>query len=307
MVAPAVSGVLVPTAVAVAPPPRPLSRRDRAYLSRAAAEIRVRLKNAAGEMLAAGKLLCQVRRRVGAPGFDGWLRSGAAGVKRATAYRLMSVWKVFGGVAPSVLQNIARVSLYQLAQPDVPQSLREHVVEQAADGNRFSEADMLRLIEEERRERLGRQKRADPAKDYRGPQADPRPQHDPAAVHAADNWLALLATLKPGVTLHVGCTADMENGDREVSVTMLAPNQKPRTVVRSTLEDAVIEIGGLKRQKVCRACLKPKRLDEFSRLRDSKDGRNRTCLACERERVAAASDAEPRPRRAVVCGDRGYE
>lgn len=294
MVAPAVSGALVPTAVAATPPPVPLTRRDRAYLTKAAAGIRARLRNAAGDMLIAGKLLQQASRRIGRGTFVAWLKSGAAGVKVATAYRLMAVYKAFGGVAPQVLSNITRVSLYQLAQPDVPQSLREHVVEQAADGARYSEADVLQLIEEERRKRI------DPVKNYRGPQADPRPTHDPATAHAADNWLALMVTLKPGVTLHVGCTADAENGDREVSVTMLAPGERPRTVVRATLEDAVVELGGLKRMKICRACLRALRLDAFSRLRDSKDGRNRTCLACERERVAAASDLESRAKRCVT-------
>lgn len=294
MVAPVGRGTLVPATLAVSATPPPLTRRDRAYLTKAAAEIRARLRNAAGDMLVAGKLLHAASRRIGRGTFVAWLRSGAAGVKVATAYRLMAVYRAFGLVDPQVLANITRVSLYQLAQPDVPQSLREHVVEQAADGARYSEADVLQLIEEERR------KRTDPVKNYRGPTADPRPQHDPATAHAADNWLALLVTLKPGVTLHVGCTADAENGDKEVSVTMLAPGQKPRTVVRATLEDAVVELGGLKRLKVCRACLRALRLDEFSRLRDSKDGRNRTCLACERERVAAASDHEARAKKCVT-------
>lgn len=291
MVAPA--GTLVP-AHAVSDAPLPVRRQDRAYLSRTAAEIRGRLRNAAGDMLVAGKLLHQASRRIGRGTFVAWLKSGAAGVKPRTAYRLMSVWRAFGTVAPDVLRNITRVSLYQLAQPDVPQSLREHVVEQAQDGARFSEADILEVIEAERR------KRVDPVRNYRGPQAVDRPLVDPAAHAAADNWLALLVTMKPGVSLHIGCTADTENGDRQVSVTMLADGQLPRTVVCGNLEDAVVKLAGLKRMKVCRACLTPRRLDEFSRLKDSPDGRNRACLVCERERVAAATDPESRAKKCEV-------
>lgn len=299
MVAPAGRGTLVP-AHTVSDQPPPLKRRDRAYLTRTAADIRDHLTSAARDMLAAGRLLAQASRRIGRGTFVAWLRSGAAGVKVATAYRLMSVAKVFSGVPADVLRNIPRVSLYALAQDGVPQGVREYVVERAMDGERVSEAETLQLIEEHRRPVV-------PAKGYRAPPADPRAQADPASVHAADNWLSLLVTLKPGVTLHIDCTEDAENGDRAVNVTMLSPGARPRTVVRSTLEDAVTELGGLKRKKVCRSCLEAKLLEEFSRLRDSKDGRNRSCLACERERVAAANDPEARAKKAVTVSDRGYD
>lgn len=301
MVAPAGRGTLVPASTAVPAAPPPLKRRDRAYLARVAADVRGHLTSAAADMLAAGRVLLQASRRVGRDQITRWLLSGAAGVKRATAYRLMAVAKVFEGVPREVLGNIPRVSLYALAQDGVPQGVREYVLELAADGTRVTEAETLQLIEEHRKPSV-------PAKGYRGPAADPRAQVDPAAVHAADNWLALLVTLRPGVTLHVACTEDSENGDKAVSVTMLAPGQRPRTVVRPTLEEAVTEIGGLKRLKVCRACLEKKPLEDFSRLKDSKDGRNRSCLACERERVAnadAEARAESRAKRTVI-GDRGF-
>lgn len=264
----------------------PLSRKDRAYLSRTAAAIRVRLKNAAHGMMAAGTLLLAARRRLRHDGrFLAWLRSDhGPGIKKDTAYRLMRVAEAFGELPGDTLRNIPKGTLYVLAQPDVPQSLREFVVQEAKDGKTITQTEALQWIDEQR-------KPVEASKDYKAAPSPARPKEDPAAAHAADNWLALGVLLKPGVTLHVNHAADEENGEKTVSV-MVLENGKLRSTTRATLEDAVVELAGLKRMRVCRSCLEPKRLDEFSRLKDGPDGRNRACLMCERERVAEASRAK---------------
>lgn len=277
-----------PTAVALPGdvPAPPLPRRDRAYLSRAAAAIRVRLKNAATDMMAAGKLLLEVRARLRHNGrFVAWLRSDAGpGLKKDTAYRLMRVAEAFAALPRDVVRNIPKGTLYVLSQPEVPQSLREYVVQEVRDGKTVTQTDALRWIENHR-------KPVEAPRDYQAAPSPARPKEDPAAAHAADNWLALGVLLKPGVTVHVSHVADEENGETTVSV-MVLENGRVRSTTRATLEDAVVELAGLKRQRVCRVCLTPKRLDEFSRLKDGPDGRNRACLMCERERVAEATRAK---------------
>ncbi|MBN9522372.1 hypothetical protein J0H58_28275 [bacterium] len=264
----------------------PLNREDRAYLSRAASAIRGRLKSAAHNMIATGKLLLQARRRLRRDGrFVAWLQSNhGPGVTRMTAYRLMAVAEAFGGLPSGALRNIPKGTLYALSQAGVPQSLREFVVQEAKDGRTITQTEVLQWIEEQRKPVEG-------LKSYKAAPSPERPKADPAAAHAADNWLALGVLLQPGVMIHVNHAADEENGEKTVSVTVY-DTKGVRSTTRPTLEDAVVELAGLKRMRVCRACLEPKRLDEFSRLKGSPEERNRACLQCERERVAEAPRAK---------------
>jgi hypothetical protein len=279
----AADGTPAPTLALSASPP-PVRRRDRAYLTRTAEQIRGRLRVAARDIMAAGQLLLAAHRRIGRGTFLDWLRSDSGpGVTVPTAYRLMSVAKAFGGMAAAEVRQIPPGALYVLSQPAVPQSLREYVVEKVRDGKPITQTEALHLVENHR-------KPIETPRGYRAAPGVARPKEDAEATHAADNWLALLAILQPGTTFHVTHTADEENGERTVSVTVL-DGGRPRTVAHGTLEGAVVELAGLKRKRVCRTCKGLKRLDEFSRLKDGPGGRNRACLQCERDRVAEATRA----------------
>ncbi|WP_439623207.1 hypothetical protein [Gemmata sp.] len=110
-----------------------LAKPDRAWLHRAAAELRVRLRHSVQEVLAPGQVLARARKRLGRGRWEPWL-SAEAQVPRRTASRLLAVHKVFGAADPNVLKHVTPTALYALSEPGVPQSLREYAVEQARDG-----------------------------------------------------------------------------------------------------------------------------------------------------------------------------
>ncbi|WP_439623205.1 hypothetical protein [Gemmata sp.] len=126
----------------------------------------------------------------------------------------------------------------------------------------------------------------------------PPPAHvDADAVHAADNWPALVGLLRGGASVHLSEVRDAENGDPMVSGTAIAAVHPPggsqgrtvrKTATGKTLEVVVLELTGGCRVEKCRGrCGEVKPLDLYSRRVDSPDGRNHYCLACERNRVKA--------------------
>jgi hypothetical protein len=273
----------------------PISREDQKFLAEAAAEIRSRLQRAALDTMVVGRKLLEVHSRLRAQRrFRSWLKSEAGpGLGRSTAYRYMAVAEAFSDLSGDIIRTISDGTLHALTQPGVPKSLMEYVAEQAADGKGMSPVDTLKLIDDFKKGEY------ETPRGYLIAPNPPRPAVDPAAVHAADNWLALDATLHPDVLITMKREVDTENGESVVHVTVYEPEGKRRGTARRTLEEAIVELGGMKRMKVCRTCLQPKPHHEFSRLKESADGRNRACLACERERVAAANGPDERVKRIV--------
>ncbi|WP_439628942.1 DUF3102 domain-containing protein [Gemmata sp.] len=256
-----------------------MAEPDRAWLHRAAAELRVRLRRSVGEVLEAGRVLARARKRLGRGKWEPWLAAEAQ-VPRRSASRLLAVHRAFGAADPDVLRHVTPTAMYALSEPGVPQSLREYAVEQAADGHAVTATQVRTWLELHRDDPVAPLKLA--SKD---------PPHPPAhvdadAVHAADNWAALVAIFAEDVTLHVARTTDVENGDRTISAAVLGAAGARRTATGSTLEAVVLTLAGEKRTKVCRGrCRAVKELREFSKRVDSPDGRNHYCLQCEATRV----------------------
>src|SRR5262249_52627680 len=112
-------------ATAPAPATEGLAEVDRLWLARAAEGLRVRLRRTVREVVEAGRVFGQARRRLGRTRWRPWLATEAQ-IPVRSASRLIAVGKVFGSVEPEVLDRFTPTSLYTLSEPGVPQSLREY-------------------------------------------------------------------------------------------------------------------------------------------------------------------------------------
>lgn len=258
------------------------SKADRVWLRWAAAETRARLRRSVRDMLAVGRVLARARKTLGRDRWRPWLAAEAQ-VPGRSAYRLLSVARAFGSVAADTLDRFTPTALYALAEPGVPQSIREYAVEQAAGGREVSAAAVREWVEAHRE---------NPDAPLKLASRDAPPDVDPREVWAADNWLTLDNLLTAGgSTVHLSRSVDAENDDVCLSVVYLGPDGR-RSATGSTLEQVVLAIAGTGRAKVCPRCppgVGPKLLDQFSKRKDRPDGRNRYCLQCEAARVRAYS------------------
>lgn len=267
-----------------------LARADRVWLRRAAADLRVRLRRSVAEVVRAGRVLAQARRRLGRGLWVPWL-AAEAGVPRRTASRLVAVDAVFGKCPADVLARFTPSALYALVEPGTPRGLREYAVEQAGDGAAVTEKVVAEWLAA-----------------YRDPcpggvrEASKDPPKPPAAVEAgevwaADNWARLCGLLAGDATVHLAGCVDAENGDRVVSAVVVAGGAR-RAAAGADLEAVVLALTGGRREKGCARCRADKPLDQFSLRRDQPDGRNRYCLQCERNRVQAYARRKAAERRA---------
>lgn len=257
-----------------------LHRADRLWLKRTAAELRTHLGRTVRELVRVGEALRKARRRLGRDRWRPWLEHEAQ-IAHRTAYRYMRVSGVFAAVGPETLRRFSAGALYDLADPGTPAELRSYALEQAEEGAEVSRATVAEWLTAFR----------DPpvpaplalaSKDAR-PVA-PEPEH----AHGADNWRILGALLAPDTTLMLACVADAENGETTVSVTLIGPDGRRRSQTARTLETVLLELSGERREKACKGpCGQVKALDQFSALKGARDGRNKYCLQCERNRVNA--------------------
>lgn len=280
--------------------PYGLARVDRVWLRRAAAELRARLRRTVAEVVSAGRVLARARRRLGRGLWEPWL-AREAGVPRRSASRLVAVHRAFGTAPRDTLQHFTPTALYALAEPGVPQSLREYAVAEATAGREVT-AGMVGEWLSSHRDRgplsageVARLASKDPPKE--------EATVDPARVFAADNWLALAALIEPDNTLHLARTADAENGDAVVTGVLIRPGGRPVRAAGATLEKVVLALSGGGRGKACKKCGEEKPLDLFSVCKTSvADGRNKYCRACEATRVR---DYERRKAAERVLAKRG--
>ncbi len=263
--------------------PSSLAKPDRLWLKRTAHDIRDRLKQAAGDMIAIGRLLIWARRRIGHGRYTKWLTL-EIGLHMRSAQRLMRVAKVFGKLAdrPEVASRIQPTVLYAMSQPDVPQPLREFIIQEAEDGKQVTPTRAQELLATYREK--GR-----PAPISLATKDTPKPKNtNPDAAFASQNWLLLLQLVEQPGTLHITTSVDTETGEMMVSAMWLGDKGERKSATRPRWEPAMLDLLGETRVKVCRTCNKHKPIEHFSNLKESFDGtgRNKVCLQCERERVA---------------------
>jgi len=259
-----------------------LAEVDRQWLSNAAADLRASLRRSVDAVIDAGRKLSYARNRLGRGKWEPWLEQEAQ-IPRRSASRLIAVHKVFKTCDPNTLQKFTPTALYVLAEPGVPQSIREYAVEQADDGAGVTAALVhqwvslyRQQVEPTRREVVKLAPLDDKIKE----------EFDADEVNAPANWRLLLKIFGEDNSLYIQRATDVENGDRIISGAVVGGGGR-KTATGKTLEAVVLELAGERRVKPCKKCKEVKALDKFSRRADSDDGRNHYCLECERKRVQA--------------------
>lgn len=265
-----------------------LAEVDREWLRNAAVLLGASLRRGVAAIMESGKVLARARNRLGRGKWEPWLAIEAQ-VPRRSASRLIAVHKAFNAVEPSTLSHFTPTALYTLAEPGVPQSIREYAVEQAKDGTDVTAgmvAEWVTVFREQveptRKEVAKLAPLEEKIKD----------QFDADKINAGENWAHLTSLLADENTVHIAHVRDAENGDGIVTAALLTAAGR-KVATGKTLEDVVLQLAGVCRTKVCRgACGQPKPLDRYSKRVDSEDGRNHYCLECERERVKAYERAK---------------
>lgn len=253
------------------------------WASGAAAAIRVKLRRTTLDLIEAGQLLRQAKRRLPHGAFGPWLEE-SVGLNRKTVWKLMQAAKAFEG-RMSPAETFEPSALYLLGSPSAPAAARNAALELAAAGRPVTAAVARQLLAEARPGGVS----ADPrglslAKD------PPPPAADPGAGLLPENWKLLELLLLQCHTVHI--TVDRPEGADDTVVTYVgsatASDGGRRHACRSDLGELIVALAGGTREKVCGKCRAKKPLDRFSRdAGNPDDGRNRYCLACERERVKA--------------------
>ena len=258
-----------------------LAAVDANWLKEAAISLRLRLRRTVSTMLEAGDVLIKARRRLGLQ-YNAWLAAEAQIAPRS-ASRLCAVSRVFSGVPGNILEYCTPTALYALAEPGVPQSMREYAVEYATDGKPIT----MGVVEEWLK--VYRENPSDVS--LKLATKDPKLNILPEEVNAAENWLLLLRLIGRDGSVHLSASTDTDPqiNDLWVHGTYMSGDGKVRrTATQKNLESVVLCLTGNNREKVCPKCpigTGPKPLDMFSRRRDQPDGRNRYCLECEKIRV----------------------
>jgi hypothetical protein len=271
-----------------------LAAVDRDWLRRAAGELRAKLRRTVEEVVASGRLLAQARRRLGRAQWRPWLAAEAQ-IPPRSAVRLVNVGTVFGSLTDTTLAHFTPTALYALAEPGVPQAIRELAVATARDGEDVTAgkvAEWVGLSRETVESRTKAEERAllklapdddaDPADDY----------HDPAEVFAADNWRLLRDLVGAAGTVHIAGTPDAESEDGLYHAFAIDAAGRRTHAEGGTVEACVLKLAGGVRKKVCPKCGENKPLDAYCVRTDMPDGREYRCKRCEAARVKAHTAAK---------------
>lgn len=257
-----------------------LSADNRRWARAAAPKIRSRLARATEHLLEAARLLRLARKRLGRL-FVGFAEA-VVGVSRRTAHRLVQVAEAFAGVPAAVFRNMTRTAVYQLALPGVPQAVREYAVEVAGDGGRVTGRDVYEIVLSFRDPKIPT--RAEVAAVFANRAPDPKDPPPEGDANAADNWRLLVELLEAGETVHLSPVADQDYPPTYHGMAWGAGGR--RGFGGATPEAVLLLLAGVDRVKRCRSCKGTKRVDCFSKLAKSRDGRNDYCKPCERRRVS---------------------
>lgn len=271
-----------------------LAEPDRAWLLRAATELRAKLRRTVDEVVSSGRLLAQARRRLGREQWEPWLASEAQIPVRSAA-RLVNVGRVFGNLSDASLRHFTPTALYFLAEPSVPQSIREYAVLQAQDGEEVTAAKVQEWVT------LQRDTTPDaPLKLATKDETPPDNYHDPAEVFAEDNWRLLCVLIGTSGTVHISGAADSENDDEAFHGFAIDHKGQRKHASGGTVEQVILRLAGGIRQKRCGGeCGLVKPLDQFCKRTDLPDGREYRCKACERQRVKAHTARKTAERKAA--------
>ena len=257
-----------------------MAQVDRLWLSRAADELRVKLRRSVQEVVESGRLLAAARRRLGRDRWRPWLAS-CAQIPLRSAGRLVNVGRAFGTINESSLRNFTPTAIYALAEPGVPTSIREYFIERAKEGEEVTAGDVTEM--------LGLQRDTDTTgvsiKLASKDETPPDDYHDPADVFARENWLILRELVGTSGTIYLCGTPDAENADEVFSGFTIGADGRRKYAAGGTVEAVVLKLSGGVRKKVCACCGLNKPLDDYCKRTDMPDGREYRCKKCEAQRV----------------------
>ncbi|VTR94016.1 Uncharacterized protein OS=Magnetococcus sp. (strain MC-1) GN=Mmc1_1231 PE=4 SV=1: DUF3102 [Gemmata massiliana] len=256
-----------------------LTDADRQWLRGVAADLRTKLRHTVSQVLASGRLLADARKRLGRDRWKPWLVAEAQ-LSSRTAQRLVAVGNVFGHLSDSTILNFTPTALYQLAEPGVPQSIREYAVLQAQDGEEVTAAGVQEWLTAQRDTALNAPLKL--------ATVDEKPQNksvDAGEVSAEENWFILRDLIGADGTVHLSGFPDAENEDKCYTGAFIDGDGRRRVATGATIEAVVLQLADKVRKKVCVKCEENKPLDEFCRRSDLPDGGEYRCKVCERRRV----------------------
>jgi hypothetical protein len=271
------------------------------WLKASAALLKKHCRNSASEMIDAGALLETAKGKLGRALWKSWLESEAQ-LSLRSAERLRSVAIAFDSIEPGVLNRFTPTALYTLSEPTTPQSLRRQAVEQATQGQTIKDGMVRNWMETLRKSNTAAandqvNEGNKPANGRTDTQRDC--EDDAAKAEARENWLLLDTLLKKDAMIKLrASTCDAQSAQAQVTQGQrliegqLMPQEEGGTwrsaIGHGTegLESVIFDLANQEPgKKICARCRGVKPLEELSRRKDSKDGRNRYCLVCERERV----------------------
>jgi hypothetical protein len=262
---------------------------DVQWLRTAATQLRASFRRTVSDVLSSGKLLAMARRRLGRDKWRPWLQNEAQ-IPTRSASRLVAVGQVFGTLPPASFKNFTPTALYTLAEPGVPQSIREYAVLQAKDGEEVTAGKVQEWLTLQRDTTLPAKKSEMKELLKLAPEDDAEPAdefYDPAEVFARENWRLVCEMTGPGCALHLDCTQDTENGDLTFSGVRIDATGGRVCATAGTVEAVVLKLSGGERRKTCAKCGENKLLEQFCRRTDLPDGREYRCKRCEADRVKA--------------------
>lgn len=270
-----------------------LALPERARLRSHGEAVRSLQRQAAASSVKIGGILAEVRETLGHGRFTAWIGTEFCW-SRSTAYRFIAVWEAFGGVHSSHVGTFEPSALYELSQPNVPQSAREYAVELAADGRRVTLAEAREIldaykpvaVESKDLPKLAPIRPAD--RSGAVPPPPPVPADNPA-------WSALLGLVAGRATLHLSVTeGDEYDNDGQVIAGTYYPGgdgDRPRYAVRRSVEEVLLELAGREAEKACLRCKLTLPASAFCRDAGRADGRLIYCKTCERSRSRSAKEA----------------
>jgi hypothetical protein len=185
-----------------------LAEDDRAFVLAKTADIRLRMKRAAEDIIAIGRDLVAVKGRLGHGHFEGWL-SAEFEWSDQTARRFIHVAERFGDKQQIVA--FAPSALYALSAPSVPESARQEAEVRASRGEEITHTMAKEIINAHRPPAGGYQ--CEPDEIFSGPGGEveePAPPPPAPASPWSERERTLREKIEAGDAVAVNMTTDRQ-------------------------------------------------------------------------------------------------
>jgi len=263
-----------------------LDPAEGAWLRERTGRIQTSCRRVLADLVVVGGILIEAKDRIGYGNFIGWIRQCLPWDVR-TAQRLMQVASTFPGVEPVVMGRLDPGAAYYLAQTTTPPEARAYAIELARDGERVSVAQAKEIVAAQR-ERVT----LTPGQVRELAAVDPAGERAEADARARTNALGdvlarVLATAEGSdAALHVRVSRDDFGDECFIATLYPADGGKLTHEHGKDLLTVLRNLAGERVLKLCARCQERRSPDLFSKDALQRDGLNRYCKVCERERYA---------------------